>query len=181
MGTVVALYPGLVYNREDIATLDRKVKTTKVFHSLHLRGLSWFFCQTFELFVCVAQNLTIQHASLARFDGATIDGRGAVSARPNLYALGHLVNHPPPDTLPNVMPCPFDFPLSLEQRQTQQEMFGVWGHIARNHLFDDSDEPWPTELEPYIPNKFYQRLDSQGPPVESCQVRCYVFLDFCVM
>jgi hypothetical protein len=41
--------------------------------------------------------------------------------RNNPLALGHIVNHPPRDTKPNVMPAPLDVPLTQEHAQGSDE------------------------------------------------------------
>ncbi|ETV82882.1 hypothetical protein, variant [Aphanomyces astaci] len=46
----------------------------------------------------------------ARFDGAIIDATGEAIPHANPLALAQLVNHPPPDTMPNVIPMAYDFP-----------------------------------------------------------------------
>ncbi|ETW10374.1 hypothetical protein, variant [Aphanomyces invadans] len=46
----------------------------------------------------------------ARFDGAIIDATNEAVPHTNPLALAQMVNHPPQDTLPNVIPMAFDFP-----------------------------------------------------------------------
>jgi len=47
---------------------------------------------------------------IQRFDGGVIDASvGSMSLKPNCFAVGHKINHPPKDSLPNVIVCPFNF------------------------------------------------------------------------
>ena len=50
--------------------------------------------------------------TLSRLDGVTIDATAPVpDARPNLFAVGHLVNHPSGGLSSNVIPMPYNMPL----------------------------------------------------------------------
>ncbi|KAF0694349.1 Aste57867_14760 [Aphanomyces stellatus] len=46
----------------------------------------------------------------ARFDGAIIDASEAAIPHVNPFALAQMINHPPAETMPNVIPMAFDFP-----------------------------------------------------------------------
>ncbi|CAK4084961.1 unnamed protein product [Aphanomyces euteiches] len=64
----------------------------------------------------------------ARFDGAIIDATGEDIPHKNHFALAQMVNHPPPQSTPNVIPMAFDFP---------------------------PEEPFTTEpFKSFIPNRF---------------------------
>ncbi|CAK9144760.1 unnamed protein product [Ilex paraguariensis] len=45
-------------------------------------------------------------------DGTRVGSNGDELERRNPLAFGHLANHPPKSVLPNVMVCPYDFPLT---------------------------------------------------------------------
>ena len=78
-GSVVALYPGDVYAPEQ---LDDK---------------------TVEQLFAGGNDFVI-----GRYDRTFIDG-ASVGAAPNPLGVGHLINHPPPGTEPNVVQFAFDF------------------------------------------------------------------------
>ncbi|EPS57948.1 hypothetical protein M569_16868 [Genlisea aurea] len=45
-------------------------------------------------------------------DGGSFGSKGEILERRNPLAFAHFANHPPRDVSPNVMVCPYDFPLS---------------------------------------------------------------------
>ncbi|KAH6765322.1 C5orf35 [Perilla frutescens var. frutescens] len=51
-------------------------------------------------------------------DGSNVGGRGVVLERRNPLAFAHFANHPAKDMLPNVMVCPYDFPLTEQNIRT---------------------------------------------------------------
>lgn len=51
-------------------------------------------------------------------DGSKGGGKGAVLERRNPLALAHFANHPAKEMLPNVMVCPYDFPLTERNMRT---------------------------------------------------------------
>ncbi|KAL1553641.1 hypothetical protein AAHA92_14291 [Salvia divinorum] len=51
-------------------------------------------------------------------DGSKTGGKGVVLERRHPLALAHFANHPPKDSLPNVMVCPYDFPLTEQNTRT---------------------------------------------------------------
>lgn len=44
--------------------------------------------------------------------------RGEILERRNALAFAHFANHPPKDVIPNVMVCPYDFPLDEKDMRT---------------------------------------------------------------
>ncbi|XP_065832643.1 SET domain-containing protein 9-like [Oscarella lobularis] len=63
---------------------------------------------------------------MSRHDGAIVNANEYKDANP--YAFGHLINHPPKGTLPNVMPFSYDVPVTF-----------------------------PSHLVPLIPNRYFKR------------------------
>ena len=61
--------------------------------------------------------------------------------------------------MPNVMGCSYYFPHVEDLRD------GSGGEALLR--------TWPSELEPYVPNKFYQPLDATEAPEEDCLVRAF--------
>ncbi|KAK9106322.1 hypothetical protein Syun_022333 [Stephania yunnanensis] len=51
-------------------------------------------------------------------EGSQKDYRGEIMERRNPLAFGHFANHPPKDVAPNVMVCPYDFPLTEKEMRT---------------------------------------------------------------
>ncbi|KAL2235080.1 uncharacterized protein LOC105160171 [Sesamum indicum] len=51
-------------------------------------------------------------------DGAKVGSKGEVLERRNPLAFAHFANHPAKDMAPNVMVCPYDFPLTEKQMRT---------------------------------------------------------------
>ncbi|KAI3467007.1 hypothetical protein Pfo_023670 [Paulownia fortunei] len=51
-------------------------------------------------------------------DGAQVGGKGVVLERRNPLAFAHFANHPAKDMAPNVMVCPYDFPLTEKNMRT---------------------------------------------------------------
>ncbi|KAG6410385.1 hypothetical protein SASPL_128443 [Salvia splendens] len=51
-------------------------------------------------------------------DGSKAGGAGAVLERRHPLAFAHFANHPSKDSLPNVMVCPYDFPLTEQNMRT---------------------------------------------------------------
>lgn len=51
-------------------------------------------------------------------DGSKVGGKGVVLERRHPLAFAHFANHPPKDLLPNVMVCPYDFPLTEKNMRT---------------------------------------------------------------
>lgn len=82
-GTVIALFPGLVHLKQFVSDGQYVVKNLLPDEEFML---------------------------MARTDGHIIDGRSAYQCAPNPYALAHLVNHVPPNSKPNVLQYPFDYP-----------------------------------------------------------------------
>ncbi|GBG24846.1 Hypothetical Protein FCC1311_010642 [Hondaea fermentalgiana] len=100
-GRVVALYPGSVY-------LPFQVK--RITDSYFRESAAEYSDaqQRFEDLFGTPEDRNVYATQL--IDGAVINARnGSVSAKPNLYAVAHKVNHPPPGVEPNVMVCPFVF------------------------------------------------------------------------
>jgi hypothetical protein len=131
-GAVAALYPGLVYLRE------------------HQGDGSWEESVVWSAGDGLGPE-RIGDYLVTRYDGTIVDGRIDASAleeadeppgympfqgveradlakRPNPYALGHLVNHPPAGVAPNVAACPLDI----------------------------APETLPPQLLRYVPNRYWK-------------------------
>ncbi|KAK6134159.1 hypothetical protein DH2020_032109 [Rehmannia glutinosa] len=51
-------------------------------------------------------------------DGSRVGGKGVILERRNPLAFAHFANHPAKDMAPNVMVCPYDFPLTEKNMRT---------------------------------------------------------------
>jgi len=108
-GTVVALYPGKVYLPFQVNRLEDEVHRQR---GSQAEGAAM---QAYYDLFGTPDNRN-PHV-VQRFDGVTINGRdGSVSHKPNYFAVGHKINHPPKGLMPNVMVCPFDFTTQFMER-----------------------------------------------------------------
>jgi len=90
---------------------------------------------------------------MARMDGSIIDGRSARKTPYNPYGFGHMVNHPPRHTDPNVLQLTYDFP---------GDPFGI--------------EEFPKHLQKYIPNLYARKPTLLGTPDRSACMRSVVLV-----
>lgn len=119
-GRVVALYPGMVYLPFQVQRI------TDAFYRERAADYTGAQ-QRFEDLFGTEENRNIYATQL--MDGTIINAAlGSVSVKPNLFAVGHKVNHPPKGAEPNVMLCPFVFRKSMVDRLERG------GHEFRNYI-----------------------------------------------
>jgi len=85
-GQLVMLYPGKVYNVEDLNDSERYKEV-------------------------ISSDYTFTRHDEMILDAAQWSKDPAVAP----YALGHVLNHPPPHVLPNVLPVALDFPTTMAE------------------------------------------------------------------
>ncbi len=110
-GRVVALYPGRVYMPFQVDRIHSQ------FHRAHKGGRSGLAegmaLRAYEDLFGLPDGPRNAHA-IQRYDGVTTNARwGSTSEQANYFAVGHKINHPPKGLFPNVIVCPFDFPVRL--------------------------------------------------------------------
>ncbi len=110
-GRVVALYPGRVYMPFQV---DRVHSQFQRAQKSGRNGLPEVKARSaYEDLFGLPEGPRNAHV-IQRYDGVTINARwGSTSEQPNYFAVGHKINHPPKGLSPNVLVCPFDFPVRL--------------------------------------------------------------------
>ncbi|KAL8035049.1 hypothetical protein ABFX02_12G072200 [Erythranthe guttata] len=75
---------------------------------------------------------------------ARVGGKGVVLERRNPLAFAHFANHPAKGADPNVMVCPYDFPLSEKDMRTYipNISFGSGGDVAMKKFGSFWFKPW---------------------------------------
>eukprot|EP00937_MAST-01D_sp_MAST-1D-sp2_P003916 g3916.t1 len=74
---------------------------------------------------------------IGRYDRVFIDGGSAAAVAPNPFGLGHMINHPPAGTEPNVIPLAFDF--------------------ADDDSVQPEAPPFPVHLRNMVPNEYARK------------------------
>lgn len=111
-GTVVALYPGEVYVPYQVKRL------VDDFHRARASGDPGPQ-RRFEAVFGTPERPNA-HA-MERFDGnVLVASEGSVASRPNYFAVGHKINHPPRGAAPNVVACPLDLTRGFMERMDAQ-------------------------------------------------------------
>lgn len=117
-GSIVAIYPGSSYLAFQVERIQKKFQQSTGLLSLSMRpATSTEYLRAFyDLFGTKKQpNLHMAQ----RYDGGTVNSKIGGKARfRNCFAVGHMINHPPPKYTPNVLICPFDFDNDYMRKQS---------------------------------------------------------------
>lgn len=104
---------------------------------------------------------------IQRFDGTVINAARSRLLRNNAFAVGHKINHPPVNVLPNLMPCSYDFPrfddgsvLSMDDREFDRLQRAI-ARISKFFASKDSimlNEPrLNSRVADFIPNSYWKK------------------------
>jgi len=151
-GTVVALYPGKVFMPFQMKRLaDAKFRAG---HPGSNSPAEKLHEQIFGF-----PNEPNPYAT-QRIDGVVlVSNDGSTSTKPNYFACGHMINHPPKGCTPNVVACPFDFRNSFVESQVQTGQDSFKAYIPNKLIKKDEITPswwwWMMDRELYVPSMVY--------------------------
>ena len=128
VGDVVALFPGLVYSREQMREVPGYPNFGREADFLMCRYDGYIVDS--RAWMSFLRGRIREEYNAKRKNGGTLENIEwfSESSKKNPYALGHMVNHPPQGVAPNVMMAPVDVRVQTDTFKTLP-----WGCFSRDN------------------------------------------------